>query len=79
VGNIEPMSYADSLIQKWYEEKEINETYWPYQHQIKDWKHIYTVERFCYDNFKSKNWRNRGRTFAFKRKQDYEWFLLRWQ
>ena len=55
-----------------------NDTYWPYQMEIKSWYDISNAERFCYTNFKSRNWRNTTRYFAFKRKQDYEWFLLRW-
>ena len=78
VKDLKPMNKIDSLMKQWFEEQELNDKYWPYQYELKDWQHIYMVERFCYSNFKSSNWRNRGRYFGFKRKQDYEWFLLRW-
>ncbi len=55
-----------------------NDKYWPYQFEIKSWYDIANAERFCYDNFKSRNWRNTIRYFAFKRKEDYMLFLLRW-
>jgi hypothetical protein len=68
-----------TFLERWYSEEELNDKYWPYQFTIKDWQRIRETERFCYTSFKSCNWRNRGRYFGFKRKQDYEWFLLRWQ
>ncbi len=55
-----------------------NKTHWPYQLEIKSWYDIGNAERFCYDNFRSGNWRNTTRYFGFKRKEDYEWFVLRW-
>ena len=56
---------------------DFNKTYWPYVKMVA-WNEYAPAERFCYDNFKTKNWRNRGQHFAFKRKEDYEWFILRW-
>jgi len=57
---------------------EFNKTYWPYVVTI-SYDQYYNAERWCYEHFKSRNWRNQGmRYFAFKRKEDYEWFLLRW-
>lgn len=54
-----------------------NKTYWP--HVIEITVHDYDkAERFCYDNFRSRNWRSQGPYFGFKRKEDYEWFVLRW-
>jgi hypothetical protein len=67
-----------SFMEQWFGEEELNDKYWPYQFTINDWQRIRETERFCYNSFKSGNWRNRGRYFGFKRKQDYEWFLLRW-
>jgi len=55
--------------------------YWPYQYTL-DYStlylHLAEVERWCYANFKSRNWRNAGAFFAFKRAEDYSIFLLRW-
>ncbi len=55
-----------------------NSTYWPYQVEIQNWYDISGAERFCYENFKSCNWRNITRYFAFKNKKDYEWFVIKW-
>jgi hypothetical protein len=59
-----------------YIEGVLNKRYWPYhivvRHNVSD------VERWCYENFKSSEWRNVGTTFAFKRKEDYAFFMLRW-
>lgn len=54
-----------------------NKTYWPYQATVW-WDDIYDIERWCYANLKSKNWRNHRQYFAFKREQDYFLFALRW-
>lgn len=54
-----------------------NPTYWPHVLKVETHNMI-PAERFCYQHFKSKNWRNLGTKFAFKRKEDYEWFILRW-
>ena len=79
MGDIKPMSNkAKIFMEQWFGEAELNDKYWPYQFTIEDWQRIRETERFCYNSFKSKNWRNRGRFFGFKRKEDYEWFLLRW-
>lgn len=51
----------------------LNKKYWPFQHEVKDW---IAAEKWCYQNFKSSNWRNVGRTFAFKRGEDATFFLL---
>lgn len=58
-------------------EFQFNPTYWPYTMRVK-WDQWQDAERFCYMSFKTRNWRNQGQRFAFKRKQDYDWFLLRW-
>ena len=55
-----------------------NKKYWPHQHVVRGWSMVRPAERWCYQNFKSRNWNNVGKYFAFKRKEDYEWFLLRW-
>ena len=54
-----------------------NRTYWPHQATVW-WDDIYDIERWCYANLKSKNWRNRRQYFAFKREEDYLLFVLRW-
>jgi hypothetical protein len=54
-----------------------NQTYWPHVKMVA-WNEMFLAERFCYDNFKTRNWRNRGQHFGFKRKEDFEWFVLRW-
>ena len=61
----------------WIERKK----YWPYQHPFDFFAQkgtVYDMERWCYANIKSRNWRNHLNTFAFKREQDYSAFLLRW-
>lgn len=54
-----------------------NSTHWPYTFKVEIFS-IYVAERWCYQNFKSKYWSNKGPVFAFKHKEDYEWFVLRW-
>lgn len=61
----------------------LNKKYWPYHVVTKEAKlTIFAVsgeaEKWCYKNFKSKNWRNVGNYFAFKREQDAMMFSLRW-
>lgn len=51
--------------------------YWPYIKTI-DWMNYTQAERFCYSNFKSRNWRSQGQHFAFKREEDYLLFTLKW-
>ena len=78
MGNLEQMNTTDriSLVDRMIEEMhQFNPTYWPYTIKVDD---MFNAERFCYQHFKTKNWRNRGTKFAFKRKEDYEWFVLRW-
>ena len=57
----------------------LNKKYWPYQFQYISNKHDeYDLERWCYDNLKSANWRNYRKLFAFKREADAAMFALRW-
>jgi hypothetical protein len=78
VGDIEPMNYSNEIVQRMLDElHEFNPTYWPYTLKVET-HDMHSAERFCYQHFKTKNWRNRGTKFAFKRKEDYEWFVLRW-
>lgn len=72
------MNYSNDLIQRMIDELEqFNPTYWPYTLKVES-PDMYSAERFCYQHFKTKNWRNKGTKFGFKRKEDYEWFVLRW-
>ena len=78
MGDLKPMNSANTLIERMIDELHyFNPTYWPYFMKVETYN-MFPAERFCYDNFKTKNWRNRGTKFAFKRKEDYEWFVLRW-
>lgn len=64
----------------------LNKKYWPYQITLdsKDVKYITDKdhrERWCYENFKSRNWNCYGwypKTFAFKREEDAVLFALKW-
>jgi hypothetical protein len=58
--------------------KYLNKTYWPHYHKFD--KFMYEdVDRWCYANFKSSNWRSiYGVHYAFKREEDFALFLLRW-
>ena len=59
----------------------LNKKYWPYQFAMLSTEHVdqlATLERWCYDNFKSGDWRNYGLRFAFKRQEDAVLFRLRW-
>jgi hypothetical protein len=54
----------------------LNKKYWPYHVEVKD--DTGAKERWCYENFKSSEWRNVGPYFAFKRGEDATLFSLRW-
>ena len=70
---------VNNIIERLYDGFWQNKTYWPYQIELKEWNQYNEAEKFCYKHFKSRNWRSQGVYFSFKRKEDYEWFLLRWQ
>lgn len=53
----------------------LNKKYWPHHIVVNN---NADAERWCYDNFKSCNWRNVGRYFAFKSEHDATLFALRW-
>jgi hypothetical protein len=59
-----------------------NKKYWPHQFRVlpqeDPWVQTCQIERFCYDSFRSENWRNNGLYFVFKKEQDAAYFLLRW-
>ena len=54
----------------------LNKKYWP--HHVKADGNAGEVERWCYENFKSSEWRNVGTYFAFKRSGDATMFALKW-
>jgi len=54
----------------------LNKKYWPYQIKITD--DVSDAERWCYQYFKSSDWRNVGSYFAFKQGDDATMFGLRW-
>lgn len=53
----------------------LNKKYWPHQVEVAN---MQDAERWCYERFKSSNWRNVGRYFAFKQGADATAFALRW-
>ena len=53
-----------------------NRKYWPYQIKIPGTYMPWDAERFCYQHFRSRNWRSYGFYFAFKREEDFAWFML---
>jgi len=59
----------------------LNKKYWPFQYKVvpeKDaGRQVAELERFCYEHFKSGNWRNYGLHFAFKRQSDATFFVLK--
>jgi hypothetical protein len=70
--------YAGSIyaqeVRAWYMKKK----YWPYQYEFPMIPNRTDIERWCYKNFKSRNWRSMYGTYAFKHEKDYTLFLLRW-
>jgi hypothetical protein len=74
--------YMQVRGKRWIE-THMNKKYWPYHVAIKETEYSVHVrsddaERWCYQKFKSRNWRNLGNYFAFKREQDVMMFILRW-
>lgn len=57
--------------------KVFNTKYWPHQYYV-NYLDRKEVERWCYDNFKSRNWNSYRNQFVFKRKEDAMLFALRW-
>jgi hypothetical protein len=53
----------------------LNKKYWPHQVATENW---IEAEKWCYKHIKCANWRNVGKTFAFKRGEDATYFLLKW-
>ena len=79
IVGVQPMTgMTGKIFNKSYLDIHQNKRYWPYKIVINDWYEISTAERFCYDNFKSRNWRNVTRYFYFKNQHDATLFTLRW-
>lgn len=57
------MTYWRELYTDDYRMRVLNKKYWPFQHTVSNKA---DAEKWCYENFKSANWRNVGVTFAFK-------------
>lgn len=57
-----------------------NKKYWPHQIILQHTgvPYVDTLERYCYETFKSANWRNHGLYFVFKNGEDCTLFALRW-
>ena len=54
----------------------LNKKYWPHHVKVED--EVSNKEKWCYENFKSSEWRNVGAYFAFKSGQDAMLFTLKW-
>lgn len=59
-----------------------NKKYWPHQFRMLPepdaWEQVCRLEAFCYEHYRSGNWRNNGLYFAFKKEADAMHFILRW-
>ena len=55
----------------------LNKRYWPKSIKVAPTK-IEEAQRWCYENFKSRDWRDIGICFYFKREHDATLFALRW-
>jgi hypothetical protein len=71
---MELSEYTD-LRNRYHIMRVLNKKYWPHQVVVKE---IGDAERWCYENFKSSQWRNVGKYFAFKHGPDATMFMLRW-
>ena len=70
-------TYVDGILQE--NMRVLNKKYWPHQFTMDRRKYdVDKLERWCYDKFKSANWRNYGNLFAFKQQHDASYFLLFW-
>jgi hypothetical protein len=79
ITGVQPMTGAAGKIfnlrSNYRDEHTFNPNYWPHVKTL-PWDKMFKAERWCYDNLKSRNWRNQGVHFAFKREQDYMMFML---
>lgn len=74
-GNAE-LTYVNGILEE--PMRTLNKKYWPFQFKINTKHDPYDVERWCYERFKSANWRNYGRMIAFKRQEDATIYALIW-
>jgi hypothetical protein len=70
-------SYGMYKLSEMYRDEYLNKKYWPYHVSI-EYEHKLEAIKWCYANFKSRNWRNAESYFAFKRAEDCMMFTLRW-
>ena len=66
------IQYKDEYIMR-----VLNKKYWPHHVTLGPVK-IEQAERWCYERFKSSEWRNVGTYFAFKQGADAILFVLKW-
>jgi hypothetical protein len=79
IVGVQPMDVDTGSLFEQLTAKVFNPKYWPYQHKVSATKtNRWEVERWCYDNFKSRNWNSYRNQFVFKRKEDAMLFALRW-
>ena len=69
-------TYVNGILQEPI--RVLNKKHWPYQFKIDGKYNIAEIERWCYERFKSGNWRNYGRMIAFKKQSDATLFVLIW-
>jgi hypothetical protein len=74
---VQPMSSDTGSIFGKLASEVFNKKYWPHQYYV-NYLDRCEVERWCYDNFKSRNWNSYRNLFALKRKEDAMLFALRW-
>lgn len=86
------MQQPDEFNKLWGNVRVLNKRYWPYQVEVPGISDLPSLShndigrrdpraRWCYENFKSANWRHTGYnpiTFVFKRAEDATAFTLRW-
>ena len=72
------VKYTSKYFEKIKPVRILNRKYWPVSIKIND-EDYEKATRWCYENFKSANWRNINPSyFYFKREQDATLFSLRW-
>ena len=69
--------YINEILQE-QQMRVLNKKHWPHQFKMDSKRDIAEMERWCYNNLKSANWRNYGTFFAFKNQADASYFLLFW-
>lgn len=58
-----------------------NKKYWPHQVHVEHQREqvgLHEIERWCYNNFRSRTWTNHGFYFVFKDGNESTLFALRW-